>query len=206
MSGEKGRISYLLLVDCAESFQRTAELSIDGIYPRLPEGSSETPPPGLGELVCCATNLGFSLELYLKAIHVRLSDSYPQGHNLSKLYAALPPKVKQSIELIYDESVKSMATEVHAPIMVAKGPQARPTGRNTPRNRMIYLRGTSSALGGICLKLTSRVRVLTRFTNSSTCSSVSPVGRFELKQGQREPELRNVHLHRANTRVKGALV
>jgi hypothetical protein len=120
MSEKKRRASYVLLVDCAESFQETGELFIDEIYPGLAEESSGTPPPGLGELVCCATNLGFSLELYLKAIHARLGDSYPRGHDLSKPYTALSSKVKQSIEPSYDESVKSIPSGVHASITVAK--------------------------------------------------------------------------------------
>jgi hypothetical protein len=85
------------------------------------------PPSGLGELVCCATNLGFSLELYLKALLVQLGEAYPHQHDPSKLYAMLPVKVRQSIERKYNEYMKSVPAGVHVSITIAKGPVAPPT-------------------------------------------------------------------------------
>ncbi len=126
MSKKTALVDYALLVDCAESFQKMGELSVDGIYQRYPEGSSWKPPSGLGDLVCCATNLGFSLELYLKALHAQLGEAYPQEHDLLKLYATLPAKVRRSIELNYDEYVKLVPAGVHASITLAKGPKPPP--------------------------------------------------------------------------------
>lgn len=125
--GEK-RVStdYALLVECAESFQKTGELFIDSIRQRYPEGSSLKPPSGLGELVCCATNLGFGLELYLKALLVKLGEEYPRQHDLSKLYAMLPVEVKESVERVYEGYLKSVPAGVHASITVAKGPRVPP--------------------------------------------------------------------------------
>ena len=117
---------YALLVECAESFQKTGELFIDSIRQRYPEGSSLKPPSGLGELVCCATNLGFGLELYLKAILVKLGEEYPRQHDLSKLYAMLPVEVKESVERVYEGYLKSVPAGVHASITVAKGPRVPP--------------------------------------------------------------------------------
>ena len=84
------------------------------------------PPSGLGELVCCATNLGFGLELYLKALLVKLGEEYPRQHDLSKLYAMLPAMVKQSVERVYEGYLKSVPAGVHVSIKVAKGPRAPP--------------------------------------------------------------------------------
>jgi hypothetical protein len=119
-------VDYALLVDCAESFQKMGELFIDRIYQQFPEESSREPPSGLGELVCCATNLAFSLELYLKALHARLGEAYLQEHDLSKLYTTLPAEVRKSIERSYEGYVKSVPAGVHASITVAKGPRAPP--------------------------------------------------------------------------------
>lgn len=130
LSKKNASVDYALLVDCAESFQKMGELLIDGIYQRFPEGTSWKPPSGLGELVCCATNLSFSLELYLKALHAKLGEPYLQEHDLSKLYASLPAEVRQAIEWNYDEYFRSIPPGVHASITVAKGPKAPPTWRN----------------------------------------------------------------------------
>jgi hypothetical protein len=126
MSKKNVSADCILLVECAESFQKTGESFIDLIHQRYPEGSSWKPPSGLGELVCCATNLAFSLELYLKALLLQLGEAYPHQHDLSKLYAMLPTKVKQSIERNYNEYLKSVPAGVHASITVAKGPKAPP--------------------------------------------------------------------------------
>jgi HEPN domain-containing protein len=130
MSKKKAPVDYALLVDCADSFQKMGELFIDGIYQRFPEGTSWKPPSGLGELVCCVTNLSFSLELYLKALHAKLGEAYLQEHDLSKLYMSLPSEVRQAIERNYGEYVKSIPPGVHASITVAKGPEASPKWRN----------------------------------------------------------------------------
>ncbi len=125
-SKKKATIDCALLKDCSESFQKMAELFINGIYQRFPDGSSRKPPAGLGELVCCATNLAFSLELYLKALHAQVGETYPQEHDLSKLYTTLPVKIRQSIERHYFEYFKSAPAGVHASITVAKGPKTPP--------------------------------------------------------------------------------
>lgn len=126
MSKKNVFADYAVLVECAEAFQKTGESFIDAIHQRIPGGSSWKPPSGLGELVCCATNLGFGLELYLKALLVRFGKAYPHEHDLSKLYATLPAKVKHSIERKYNEYLKFIPPEVYASITVAKGPKVPP--------------------------------------------------------------------------------
>ena len=126
MSKKNVHIDHALLVDCAESFHKMGELFIDEIGQRLPEGSSREPPSALGELVCCATNLGFSLELYLKALHAQMDGTYPKEHDLAKLYATLPAKVRQPIERNYNEYARSPPVGVHVSITVAKGPESPP--------------------------------------------------------------------------------
>jgi hypothetical protein len=75
MSKKTIPVDNALLVDCGEYFQKMGELFIVGIYRRFPEGLSGEPPSGLGDLVCNATNLAFSLELYLKALHAQLGEA-----------------------------------------------------------------------------------------------------------------------------------
>jgi hypothetical protein len=118
-----------VLVDCAESFQRIGEKFIPKIRERFPEGSSLKPRSGLGNLVCCAANLGFSLELYLKALHSRTGKDMPYGHDLLDLYTTLPARTRKSIEVEFDGYVNSASAEArgYASISVAKGPETPPT-------------------------------------------------------------------------------
>jgi len=73
---------------CGEAFQRLAA----GFIPRIgviKETSAQAMSNELGDLVACATNLGFAIELYLKALLTQLDLPVPKSHNL----LACPPKI-----------------------------------------------------------------------------------------------------------------
>lgn len=130
MKDEDMEVDEMLLVECAESFQKIGELFIDEIGQRYPEGATQKPPPGLGDLVCCATNLSFSLELCLKALLVKSGEAYPHQHDLLALYKMLPAKDKHSIELDYNRYLKSIPPGLRGSITIAKGPVSPPKWRD----------------------------------------------------------------------------
>ena len=57
-------------------------------------------PDGMGDLVACATNLAFAVELYLKGLLTELGIGVPRDHNLWKLYDSMPQSVRMLIESI----------------------------------------------------------------------------------------------------------
>lgn len=59
----------------------------------------------IGNLVACATNLGFALELYLKGLLTQLDLPVPQTHDLRLLYDLIPQPVRALIEDTYDTAL-----------------------------------------------------------------------------------------------------
>ena len=55
-----------------------------------------------GDLVACVTNLGFAIELYLKALLTHLGLPVLETHDLHDLYNATPQPVRVLIEDVYD--------------------------------------------------------------------------------------------------------
>lgn len=92
----------------------------------MPEGTAAGVPNGLGDLVSSATNLGFALELYLKALRMQLCLPYRRTHDLWDLYMDLPDDVKLGIGKSYDESRRSLQPGVRGAITIAKGPVEPP--------------------------------------------------------------------------------
>ena len=86
---------------CGESFQRLAERLIPAIW-TVKEGSYHVMPNEMGDLVACATNLAFAVELYLKGILIQLRLDVPMSHNLRNLYGLIPQPVRTQIESIYE--------------------------------------------------------------------------------------------------------
>jgi HEPN domain-containing protein len=123
-SARKERDPHAGLV-CAEAFQRVAERLI-GRIGELKEGTQD-PCSGLGDVVACAVNLAFALELYLKTLLVQLQLEVPQRHDLRNLYDALPQEVKDNIEKAYDTAWRSQWYGKRAAITIAKGPRDEPT-------------------------------------------------------------------------------
>jgi hypothetical protein len=96
-AAKKKRLAHVALM-CGEAFQRAAERLIPRIW-QLKEGSSAiTMSDEFGDLVVCATNLAFALELYLKAFLTQLDLPVAQNHDLRGLYDGLPQSVRALIE------------------------------------------------------------------------------------------------------------
>lgn len=121
---EKERDSQAALV-CGEAFQRLAQEFIPRIG-IIKKKSSQDMSSELGDLVACATNLGFAIELYLKALLTQLDLPVPQVHDLRTLYDAIPQPVRALIESVYDtkwpEQARQLRGRVSFTLGKAKGP------------------------------------------------------------------------------------
>ena len=89
---QKERHAQAALV-CGEAFQRLATEFIPRIG-LIKETSAQAMSNELGDLVACATNLGFAIELYLKALLTQLNLPVPQVHDLRALYDTIPQPVR----------------------------------------------------------------------------------------------------------------
>lgn len=86
---------------CGEAFQRLAAKFIPRIGV-IKETSAQTMSRELADVVACATNLAFAIELYLKALLTQLDLPVPKSHNLRALYDAIPQPVRMLIQDVYD--------------------------------------------------------------------------------------------------------
>lgn len=74
---------------CADAFRRLAEPLLPMIALDLPEGKVRT-NVDLGDLVACAANLAFALEMYFKTLLALKAVEIPTTHDLGRLFDALP--------------------------------------------------------------------------------------------------------------------
>jgi len=123
---KKERDSQAALV-CGEAFQRLAEEFIPRIG-AIKEKSSQDMSNELGDLVACATNLGFAIELYLKALLTQLDLPVPQVHDLRALYDRIPQPVRSIIESVYDTALPDQVRQLYGRVSftIAKGPLEEP--------------------------------------------------------------------------------
>jgi HEPN domain-containing protein len=112
---------------CAEAFQAVAEKLFPEIR-EVKEGSSHTMPNEMGDVVACATNLAFALELYLKGLLAQLGLQFRQVHDLRVLYDAMPQPVRTLIESIYDIALQDEVRRLdgHVSFTFARGPLEEP--------------------------------------------------------------------------------
>jgi HEPN domain len=112
---------------CGEAFQRLAEKLIPSIR-TVKEGASHFMPDEMGDLVVCATNLAFAVELYLKGLLIQLGLDVPMDHNLRNLYGAVPQSVRTMIESTYDTALPDELRRLagHVSFTLAKGPLEAP--------------------------------------------------------------------------------
>lgn len=71
--------------------------------------------PTLGPSVVC---LAFSVELYLKDLHLVLHGRPPRGHSISKLYKELPRQVRR--EIYAHESISQNPWATRGPVLLLK--------------------------------------------------------------------------------------
>ncbi len=121
-AAKKVRNSQEALV-CGEAFQRLAEKLIPAVW-TVKEGCSHVMPDEMGDVVACATNLGFAVELYLKGLLIQMGLDVPMDHNLRNLYGAIPQSVRTLIESIYDKTLPDELQRLgdHVSFTIAKGP------------------------------------------------------------------------------------
>ncbi len=125
-AAKKERSSQAALV-CGEAFQRLAQEFIPRIG-AIKENSSQAMSSELGDLVACATNIGFAIELYLKALLTQLDLPVPQVHDLRTLYGAIPQPVRELIESVYDTALPEQVRQLYGRVSftIAKGPLEEP--------------------------------------------------------------------------------
>jgi hypothetical protein len=119
---------------CAEAFLRLAEPVVIRIGKDVEESTTQSRPflRSMGDVAAAATNLAFAIELYIKAILVvsRIDVSLGrEGHNLGKLYAAMPQDFRTVIERSYEERRKIDWNGRYPSITVAM----RPVPANLPK-------------------------------------------------------------------------
>lgn len=117
------RLSSQAALLCGQAFQEVAE----GFIPRIQGIQAESSldfSRELGDLVACAANLGFAIELYMKALLTQLELPVPQTHDLRTLYDAIPQHVRELIESTYDAAMPDQVRQLggHVSITIAKGP------------------------------------------------------------------------------------
>lgn len=125
-SAKKKRSTQEALV-CGEAFQRLAKEIIPKIG-AIKEKSSQAMSAELGDVVACATTLGFAIELYIKALLTQLDLPFPQTHDLRNLYDLLPKTVRKIIESTYNEALPEQVRLLYGrmSITIAKGPLEEP--------------------------------------------------------------------------------
>ena len=110
-----------------QAFQRVAEQLIQAIW-KLEEGLHHVVQDEMGDVVVCATNLAFALELYLKGLLALLGLDVPKVHDLHDLFSALPQSVRSVIEDTYNIAIPDDLRRMggRASFSVAKGPLGTP--------------------------------------------------------------------------------
>jgi len=88
---------------CGEAFQRSAESLIPKIL-EVDERPAHNMPNEMGDVVVCATNLAFAIELYLKALLSHLELQVPKIHDLISLYNTIPQPIRAIVEEVYESA------------------------------------------------------------------------------------------------------
>jgi hypothetical protein len=119
---------------CGEAFQRLAAEFIPKIG-AIKETPAQAMSNELGDLVACAVNLGFAIELYLKAFLTQLDLPVPQTHDLRTLYDKIPQPVRTPIESTYDMGLAYHEWQPHDRVSftLAKGPLEEPRWDDRPK-------------------------------------------------------------------------
>jgi len=123
---------------CGEAFQRLAEELIPKIG-STKEESSQAMSNELGDIVVCAANLAFAIELYLKALLMLLNLPVPQVHDLRDLYDKIPQRVRELIESVYETAWSEQARQLRGRVSVtlAKGPREEPPWNDYTKESLV---------------------------------------------------------------------
>jgi hypothetical protein len=135
--------NYEVALSSAEAFHAAGARLLGRFEERFHEGSSRKPPEGIGQVVCCATNLCLGIELYLKAAIVRSGRIPPETHDLARLYSALPDIDQLRLSIVYEGLLNGADPGTFASITIARGPAPEPAWtdyRSVPKDLRSVLR------------------------------------------------------------------
>ncbi|MGD0862765.1 MAG: hypothetical protein ABSA21_08370 [Candidatus Limnocylindrales bacterium] len=113
---------YHLQLASADAFRRLAQPLLPEIARTLPEGPMVDPSNGLGDLVACAANLAFAVELYLKLLIALPGRSVPQTHDLRALWDAIPDWIQAKVAGRYD-AARPQWQGTYASVTIAYAPR-----------------------------------------------------------------------------------
>jgi len=130
---ERSKVQAALM--CGEAFQQLSKKFIPSIG-LIKDEPHQAMSNELGDLVVCATNLAFAIELYLKALLILLDLEVPKEHDLRLLYDKIPQPVRKLIESIYDTALPEQVHQLHGRVSVtlAKGPLEKPQWDDSPKS------------------------------------------------------------------------
>lgn len=111
---------------CAVAFQQLAEPFISRIARDVKEGRHNHPDDDVGNLVACAVNLAFALELYMKTLLGQLAMPFPRSHDLRELHDLLPEGIRAELSKAYTAFAQQWVGK-HASVTIAKGPADTPS-------------------------------------------------------------------------------
>ena len=99
---DQGKSAFAFSV--GEAFYEVARPVLEGLSSGLQQGADHAATSG-ASLGVAVTNLGFALEMYLKALRLLVGVEVPENHDLWVLYKSLPIEVKEAVETRHDELV-----------------------------------------------------------------------------------------------------
>ena len=117
-------IDLRVLMECAMAFQELAASQVHSI-PKLRE-TATSGLVGATSVVTCAVNLGFAIELYLKALRVQLGVAFRNSHDLYELWSDLPQDAKEYVEWMYLLGLKALPKNERFSCTLAVGSQEQP--------------------------------------------------------------------------------
>lgn len=115
---------------CGEAFQKSAEFLIPKIIPKklkVDEQPTHDMSNKMGDVVVCATNLSFAIELYIKALLSHQELQVPKSHDLILLYNTIPQEIRAIIEEVYKSAIMEDQSKLPGNSWtLAKGAQEAP--------------------------------------------------------------------------------
>ncbi len=107
---------------CGEASQRSAEYLILNIW-KIDGQPAYDMPKEMADVVVCATNLTFAIELYLKALLSHLELQVPKVHDLISLYKIIPQPIRTIVEEVYESACLEDKSNLPSySFTLAKGP------------------------------------------------------------------------------------
>lgn len=104
LSVDGSKFSPWQVLDAANSYYALSNTFTSSLPREMRE--VERSKPTMGDIAASATNRIFALELYLKAMLIGGSQTFPKEHDLKLLFDALPKDTQQTIKFHFGERSK----------------------------------------------------------------------------------------------------